>query len=243
MNHTVQSIVAAATVSLVSAVAGAETMTMTFNNVGPSRTIQLSYNAGRSFNQAGSGYVNDLAGRMNWTLAGGGSVTTFCTQLSEYINYGQTVTYTVTSVENVPDAPPAPMGALRASLIRGLYARNWSTVQNTSNADLCAAFQLAVWEITHENITANDASAIAQMNVFVGAIAANNANGTTLTVGNLANSLIASLADEFNGDAPGLVGLTHGSAQDQLLVVPVPMTAGLAAVGLLGAFAARRRMK
>jgi MYXO-CTERM domain-containing protein len=38
-----------------------------------------------------------------------------------------------------------------------------------------------------------------------------------------------------------LLGLTDPLAQDQLVVVPIPMTLGLAAVGLAGVVAIRRR--
>jgi hypothetical protein len=224
--------------------AEAANMSLTFNGVGPSKNLKINYNAGRSFNQnAGGGWQTYKAGKMKWTKSnGGGAVETFCTQIAETISTGQTVNFGVTSVDNVPDPVPGPMGAIRAQLVSDLYAKHYASVKSSTNANLNAAFQLAIWEITHENLTAANAqAALAQLNVGTGALAVNMNNSTTAAVASLAMQLIGSLGvNGFDGFG-NLLGLTDPLAQDQLVVVPLPMTLGLAACGIAGVVAMRRR--
>lgn len=231
--------------SAVAAGANAANMNLTFTGVGPSKDLKINYNAGRSFNQnASGGYTTYKAGRMKWTNAGGGAVNTYCTQLAESISVGQTVNYAVTAIENVPDPNPGAMGAIRAQLVRDLYAKKWNQVKNSTDSKLNAAFQLVIWEITHENLTGVDAAAaLAQLNVGTGALAVNMNNSTTAQVASLAMQMIASLGVNGFASFGNLLGLTDPSAQDQLIVVPLPMTLGLAAAGLAGVIGLRRRMK
>lgn len=224
--------------------AGAATMSMTFNGLGPSKTLKLNYNAGRSFNQnASGGWQNYAAGKMKWTSSGK-SVTTYCTQIAETISNGQTVNYTVAALANVPDPNPGPMGAIKATLVRDLYARNWSSVKASNSSNLHAAFQLAIWEITHENVSAANAAAAAdQLNVAVGALAVNMNNNTTAQVAAIAQQMIDSLGTNGFLAFGNVVGLTDPFAQDQLVVVPIPAPVLVAGLGLLGAAALRRRVK
>jgi hypothetical protein len=226
--------------------ADAANMTMTFNGLGPNRTIKVSYNAARTWNQAANnGFSNYLSGRMKWTDGIGRNLTTFCTQIKENVSNGQTINFTIAPVANVPDPLPGAMGSIRAAMIQDLYHRHYGSVQGSSNADLNAAFQLAIWEITHENLTgATLAAAKAQLNVGTGAMAAQLSNGVTATVANLATTLIASLgSDGWREWGAGLFGLTHATAQDQLIVVPIPAPVLLAGLGLLGVGVLRRRAR
>jgi hypothetical protein len=225
--------------------AQAANMSLTFNGLGPSKNLKINYNASRQFNQnASGGFQTYASGRMKWTKSNsnGASVHTFCTQIAETISSGQTVNFGVTTVESVPDPVPGPMGSIRAQLVRDLYARHYNTVKSSTSGNLNAAFQLAIWEITHENLTASNAQdALAQLNVGTGALAVNMNNGTTATVASLAMQLIGSLGVNGFVGFGNLLGLTDPLAQDQLVVVPIPMTLGLAAVGLAGVVAMRRR--
>ncbi len=225
--------------------ADAATMTLTFTGVGPSKDLKLNYNANRQFNQnASGGWSTVKAGKMKWSKAGGGTATTFCTQLAESISVGQTVNYLVAPVENVPDPAPGAMGAIRAQLVRDLYTKQWSSVKNSSDTKLNAAFQLTIWEITHENLTAASAqAALAQLNVTKGALAVNMSNSTTAQVAAMAMQMIASLGQGGFAGFGNLLGLTDPTAQDQLIVVPVPFTVGLAAAGLAGVIGLRRRLR
>ena len=224
--------------------ANAATMSMTFNGLGPNKTLKMNYNAGRSFNQnASGGWQNFNAGRMKWTSAGK-SVTTYCTQIAETISGGQTVNYTIAPLASVPDPNPGPMGEIRAQLVQDLYARNYATVKASSDSKLNAAFQLAIWEITHENLAAADAAAAAdQLNVGVGALAVNLNNTTTAQVAAIAMNMINNLGVNGFLQYGNVVGLTDPFAQDQLIVVPIPMPVALAGIGLLGALGLRRRLK
>jgi len=229
-----------------STVASASSLQLTFDNVSPFKFVQVNYNSGRSFDQnANGGYSNLYTGQMQWHDNAGRNLTTYCTQLTEYINWGQTVNFTITSVASVPDPTPGPMGAIRAQLVKDLYARHYFQVVASNDANLNAAFQLAIWEITHENLTAFDAAGtVAQLATGVGAIAINGGDATSAAVGGLADSMLAGLGfDGFRSIGAGLAGLTDASAQDQLIVVPLPMTAALAGLGLLGAFGIRRRLR
>jgi hypothetical protein len=238
-------IVATLAVAMLGGAAQAASLSMTFTGLGPNKTIKANFNAGRSFNQGNAGgWSSYAAGRMQWVDQYGRNLTTYCTQIKENISNGQTVNYAITTVANVPDPDPGAMGAIKATLIGDLYRRFYSTVTASSDAKLHSAFQLAIWEISHEKITSVDVNgAKAQLDVFVGAMSADKGHGTTLTVGNLAMSLIAALGtdDGFRGIGGGLVGLTHATAQDQLLVVPIPAPLAMAAAGLLGVAAWRRR--
>lgn len=228
----------------VSTAANAESLSMTFVGLGPSKTIKANFNSGRSFGQGNAGgWSSYAAGRMQWVDQYGRNLATYCTQIKEYVSNNQTVNFTMTSVANVPDPVPGPMGAIKAQLINDLYRRHYQSVVTSNNANLNSAFQLAVWEITHENLTAADANgALGQLDVFVGALASDKSHNATLTVGNLAMSLLATLGlDDGFLEGPKLIGLTHSSAQDQLLVVPIPAPLALAAAGLVGVAAIRRR--
>jgi hypothetical protein len=228
----------------ISACAEATSWTLTFTNVSPNTVVGINYNGARSFGAGPAGSYNSVyAGQMQWNGPYGKSYTTYCCQVNEHISFGQTVTYLETEVENVPDGPgnPGPSGSIKSSLLRDLYARNYATVKASSSNELHAAFQVAIWEITHENISAADASgALAQLNLLNGAMQINGAQSGVLAA---ANSLLAGLGIGGFRSFDGLLGLTHASAQDQLVVVPIPVPALLAGLGLLGVAAIRRRMK
>jgi len=229
----------------IAAGAHATDWTMTFTNVSPNTIVGINYNGGRSFSAAPAGsYSSVYAGRMQWNGPYGKTYTTYCTQLNEHVNWNQTITYTETEVENVPDAPgtPGPMGTIKAQILRDLYARHYAAVKASSSNELNAAFQVAVWEITHENLNAADASgALAQLNLGTGAMQMNTAANAGVYAA--ANALLADLGVGGFMSFDGLLGLTNASYQDQLIVVPLPVPAMLAGLGLLGVAAIRRRMK
>ncbi|MBL9149522.1 MAG: hypothetical protein JNM94_12605 [Phycisphaerae bacterium] len=238
-------IVAAAAAAVAAGSASAEQMTMTFTGLGPSQIVGVNYNAGRSY-AAGpvSGYSYYYAGLMKWNTAWG-QRTTFCTQINEHVWNGLTVTYDVVDVSQVPDTNPAPgpMGAIKAELVRELYGRFYDTVRGSNDATLNAAFQLAIWEITHENLTgANTALAAGQLNLGLGAVQADSKkNGAVVATAGSMLGMLGGASDE-NWNDGRLFGLSHATAQDQLLIVPIPAVLGVAAAGLLGVIGLRRRL-
>ncbi len=244
-----------AVASCIASTASADNWTLTFTSLGPAKVIGANFNHTRAYNAGPvSSFSNYWAGEMKWKNAQGKQFKTYCTQINEHINYNQTVTYQQVALEAVPDSPPAPgpMGALKATVIRDLYARFYHTVKASGSDTLNAAFQCLVWEITHENTNAQTAAGVlGQLDLGKGAFQLKvDGNNNNAGVFGAANSMLAELGgssdDDFrflsNGD--NLRGLRHDTAQDQILVVPIPAPALMAAAGLLGVGVwARRRAK
>lgn len=220
--------------------ASATNMTLTFDGYGLSGSNRISYNHNRSWDSRGPAtFYNITCGVHNFTSASGTSRMTFCAQLFEGVTAGNTYTFAVVDPSNVPDEPgnPGNMGALKATLVQDLYRRYYKNIDTATEA---SAFQLAVYEITHENITAQTAAdAVAQLSLMKGAFQASAANSSGY---NDAAAMLASLGTGgFGSIGKNLVGLTNATAQDQLLVVPVGAPAILAGLGLLGVGLIRRR--
>ena len=192
-----------------------DTVTPTFQSV----------EAGRSVSWTFDGAAGTATGGL---LAWSGGLQSFCVQLEENVSVGQAVSFEVVGPESLPDAPPmpGPMGSVRSALVQDLYSRSYeSMIVMTGSAlqDQAAAFQMVIWEITHE-LSADDtdlASLVADLDLS--------------SVDAIAQDLIANLG--FNGFRPfsRLRGLTNETYQDQLIVVPgTGALAGLAGVVLLG---------
>jgi hypothetical protein len=231
--------VAAAAMTLGS-VASADSITMTFLGFGASQTTGISYNASRAWDgRSVSSFTNITAGAHRFGVYSQERVT-FCAQLFEGVTVGNTYTFDYTDVANVPDSPPAPgaMGAIKATLVSDLYRRYYSGL---STAQDNAAFQIALYEITHENLSAADAaSALAQLDLTRGAFQ----TSASADAFQSAADMLASLGEGgFKSVGNNLRGLTNATAQDQLLMVPVGGPAILAGLGLLGVGVLRRRMK
>ncbi|MDZ4753055.1 MAG: VPLPA-CTERM sorting domain-containing protein [Phycisphaerae bacterium] len=228
----------------------AATLNLTFTGLGPAKVVGANYNNNRTWS-AGSvnSFSNYWAGEMQWKNAQGATFSTFCTQVNEHIHYNQNVTYQQVALEQVPDSPPAPgpMGALKATVLRDLYARFYHDVKSSGDATKNSAFQTLVWEITHENVNAQTvAGVLAQLSLATGAFQLSNSGNSNLSVFNAANSMLADLGGADNNDYRGfngMLGLRHDTAQDQILIVPIPIPALLAGVGLIGLGVLRRRMK
>jgi hypothetical protein len=213
--------------------ASASNLTLTFNGVGPSVNVNYTF---------GTSTANTSAGVFNWN---GSTVKTFCVQLNELISSGQTVTYAVVAPELVPDVPPVSpgnMGAIKATVMRDLFWRFYNTAV-TGTATQAAAFQMLVWEISHESIgSATDASGfLALLSLSTGAFKINSSADGNAAL-SLAISWLNSLGQGGFKAFDGLRGLTHATLQDQLIVVSVPAPALLAGLGLIGAVAVRRRL-
>jgi hypothetical protein len=112
----------------------------------------------------------------------------------------------------------------------------------TDDADLnlAAAFQLAIWEISHENLTSDtDASAVlSELDISVGAMAFTDTYNSETAA--LASSMLQSLGNGGFRTMANLFGLTSPNNQDMLIVVPTPAIAGLAGLGLAGMRRRRR---
>ncbi|RLS91893.1 MAG: hypothetical protein DWI12_12390 [Planctomycetota bacterium] len=100
---------------------------------------------------------------------------------------------------------------------------------------------MAIYEISHENLTASTAEgALAQLNLSLGAFQTSASSDAFAT----AAAMLASLGNGgFGSVGANLRGLTHPTAQDQLLLVPIGAPAILAGLGLLGVGIMRRRLR
>lgn len=210
-------------------VARGEMMSLTFEDVSPSRTV------GWSLNYSGSG--TSPGGVFNWA----GGVRTFCVQLEENISAGQTVNYDVVDPSQVPDGGPGndptqpnQMGATKSLQIQTAYAL-WYGDSMMMSQDLSAAFQVVIWEISHEQGGMSGGYQI-------------NTGSARFTSGSSVENQATAWLDEINTRtlAGGLLGfsrlrgLTHIDYQDQLIVVPgAGSLAGLLGVAALG----RRRRR
>lgn len=206
-----------------------DVLTLTFQNVSPGAGVQYNLNSGNG------NFNGTTAGVMNWV----GGYETFCVQLEEYISGGQTVTYDVLDVADVPDAEPGAMGDVRAGLIEDLYARNYASIASAEDA---AAFQVAIWEIVHERGDTFNPLTLGDLGLSTGTARFQLNPDDTGNVLTLAGNLLAGLGgvdkDEFL-TFENLRGLSNLDYQDQLIVVPGPG----AIAGMIGVAAMRRRRR
>jgi hypothetical protein len=205
-----------------------DSLSVTFQNVSPARAVSWSFDDGSTTHVG----INS-AGVFNWS----GGLKSFCIQLEENISAGSTTTYDVVDLENLPDQPPmpGPLGESRADVMRDLFARNYDLVMSKTGSDArnyAAAFQIMVWEISHElSADTTDASSV------LGGLAVGTGQASfdaSSTVIGLANSMLGELGDGGFFGFAGLLGLTNENRQDQLVVVPgAGAFAGLAGVAAI----------
>ncbi len=220
--------------------ASASNLTLAFEGYGLSGVNRIAYNHNRAWDARGtSTFYNINCGIHNFTQGNGNGLNTFCVQLFEGVTAGNSYSFACVAPSQVPDEPGSPgnMGEIKSTIVQDLYRRYYRDVDTAGEA---SAFQLALYEITHENLTGSDAaSAVAQLNLTSGAFSAATAGSTGYAE---AAAMLASLgAGGFRSMGNSLMGLTNPSAQDQLVVVPIGAPAILAGLGLLGVGLIRRR--
>ena len=224
----------------VASAASAANLTLTFNGYGLAGANRIAYNTSRAWDARGAtSFYSINCGIHNFTNGSGNSYNTFCAQLFEGVTAGNTYTFAVVAPSQVPDEPgqPGNMGAIKSTIVQDLYRRYYYGIDNAGDA---SAFQLALYEITHENLTGADAAAaVVQLNLAMGAFSASTTGSDAYSD---AAAMLASLGSGgFQSMGNNLLGLTNPSAQDQLVVVPIGAPAILAGLGLLGVGLLRRR--
>jgi len=221
---------------------------MTFDNI-QGQGVHFDYSGTRGSAISG----NTTAGRFNWTVTScetingvtfnaGDQFTTFCTELTQFISTGDTFTYSSVAVADMPTVGQlgAPMGSFRAGLIQELFNNYYATAVNGTTTE-AAAFQVAVWEIVYEDRVDDVGSSLT-------IAAALNAGADSFTVSSnydavqQANTWLDALTGNYSAD-DSLIGFGSGSAQDQLLLVPLPAPLWLAGVGLAGVVFGRRKLQ
>jgi hypothetical protein len=178
------------------------------------------------------------------------SYITHCVEIYQGVSVGADYTYEVVAIESVPERPngnwPGNMGEERARLLRDLYV-DWANPVtggvNGSASDrdaIASAFQLMVWEITHENFDATFAEdMVGQITFDLGAIQRQFEGSGQDIVGDYITQMTASLSDGPLEYAE-LIGWTEESAQDQARYVPAPGVLIALAGGLITCTRRRR---
>jgi len=221
----------------------------------PVRLVNVNYDSSRAWNADGSQLTGNLAvaGVNNFTLltlngaAAGSTIRAFCVEISESFP-DDPISYTMVAPTNVPEeTPPGNMSANQSQMMQDLYSRSYSdAISRDDNASWAshqeemAAFQLVVWEISHENFSdTSDLSVMkSELDITLGAMAATDYYSSDVL--NAANAMIAALGSGGWNNFTSLLGATNGANQDLLIVVPSPAIAALAGLGLVGMRRRRR---
>ncbi len=242
--------------TLAAGAASADTITGRFLNVPNGVTLNVS-----------TGNLNVGALRHEWTNGNGeaarfnGTYATFCVDNKNAT--GTATSFELREVTNAPRStagnygnPGNPYTAMQAKRLAAVVkaaqdlgrmgSRGEFITTGTDDNLWSAAIQLAVWESLWESTNG------AGWDLAGGTFVLNSTNGTSNNVRNRFNTLIASATTFFNTNnvaggvrvLAGTRGTTNETAQDQLVIVPLPPAAwaGLGALaGVMGVGYVRRR--
>ena len=226
-------------------IACADTVSLDLDSYAYGSSQMISVNGSYDWNETtgSENFYNLKAYQHHWSdMDSGSTMITYCLQLYQGVDLGGSYAFNLTELEESPTGPPfpGPMGEQRARLLRDLYAR-WADpstaglpMDESEMNDAATAFQILIWEITHERFSAEDATGmIDQIDFELGALQWDS-NSAAIT--GYANAMIDSLGQGGFRDAQ-LIGLTNSDAQDQLSMIPAP---GSALLLSLSAFATQR---
>ena len=183
----------------------ASAVTLTFDNVDPSQTVNLT-----------DPWISTGANAGIYNLTVDGVATpSFCIDVADENNGNTFSDYYYSGLASAPLAPAGPMGATAATDIEKLWAAYYSPSMDSQDA---AALQVAIWE----DIAAN---ATTPYSITV------SGNDPVTTE---ATAMIANLVNlSAQADLVGLVGPNGPSGEQSYVVaVPEPTTAGCFLLGL-----------
>ncbi len=169
---------------------------------------------------------------------------TFCVEIVQRVTYNRDYEYDFADIIEVP-SPNAGLGDMdegQAAAMSSLLDQHWNAAVNGTVLQ-SAAFQLAAWEIVYEGAGVD----------YGGLASGENVTGLSTQNGWFQfteNQSAIALADQWlgglfnNGISERGFGFTNPNRQDQIsmAVIPLPAPIALAALGLLGVAAGRRRM-
>ena len=240
-----------------------DTLSLSRAGTSPQRAVTVNFDYARASNATGvTGGVTGNAGITTFDVlqingsTGYGQILGFCVEINEGFP-DDPIAYDVVDPTSVPEeSPPGNMSANQSAMMQDLFRRYYSTTVDrgssswTDYQNNAAAFQLVVWEISHENFSSADLAGMqAELNIDEGAFvvtdATNGDAGAATTVSTLAGNMIAALGGGGWQSYGNLLGASNGSSgsddnQDFLFVVPSPAIAGLAGLGLVGMRRRRR---
>ncbi|MFM7261392.1 MAG: hypothetical protein ACKO3W_12390, partial [bacterium] len=197
----------------------------TFQGYGAGQFASCGYRASDAWNSTSSLGMSSLRTYQHVMLGSSDDVRlTWCAQIYQGVTAGTTYDFAEVALESVPGEQPGPMGALRGGVIRDLFAR-WVdpetklVIGDAADRDAkSAAFQLAIWEIVHENFTATDAAGIvAQMSLAQGAFRSSPGSSASGWYEVIRSSLGAGGFMQTS-----VAGLSHPTAQDQIYGPRIP---------------------
>jgi MYXO-CTERM domain-containing protein len=215
--------------------AQATTIIATFNSMTPSSGVTVTYP---------STTTNTSAGRFNFTRVGGDHPQTplpdspvsriwaFCVELGQSISTGDTVTFDVLPLESGSNVAGG-IGVARADALRELLGAAYPDFSQVLTNNQYAALQIAIWEITRENV------GLYGYDVSTGDV---KFSGSTATILGLANTYLSQV-DGVGPRAQRIRALVNERKQDMLVQFPVPEpgSLALALLGLGAVFGTRRR--
>ncbi len=218
MNSRHFTLIAAAVFSLAGAAQAANTISIRQNGfVGGSVNVDIEQ---RGLNESTS------AGLLNFEIKNGASFGAYCVELAQFTSTSY-ATYTVGSFTGS-----------QASSLQNLFSANYASVDTNTER---AAFQLAVWELTHEKLSGP--ASVTELSGDAQYFNLNNSTSGYNTLKDLANGYLNAGAAYTGSSLYQIEKLSNDSHQDLLrfnavTAVPEPssyalLLAGLSIVGFL----------
>jgi hypothetical protein len=218
--------------------ANADIVNMKFTGTGIGSNVRVTYNGSTKDLFAGQ-LKHEFTGATGTSSYINGLRNTFCSDLAQYVT-STPKPYEIVGISALPTLV-THAGDKAAALSRLYnYAGN-TAIASSASADWATAFQLTVWEIVTDYVPGSVNRGLA---ITTGGFKAQRTNNTPLTtsVSSLVSQFFAAATSESSDIAP-IVGVTSGTAQDQIVVVPAPGAMALAGFGGLLTLSRVRRAK